>query len=491
MTTEPSLHHPADTLRVFYGRVSTGGQDLARQRAAAERVAADLDLYDDGVSAFKLPIEKRPEGAKLVEMIRAGQVAELHVDAQDRLSRGSLVEWVTFLALCEAHDVAVFAPERITEDLGGEAIGALRALLAHDESRTKSRRVRGGKRAAAASGFWPHGKVPLGYLPAPAPDHPDRTVLVPDPQTAPVVAEAFRRFAHERASHREILAYLEEATGQRFDRTFPRVFFRNAVYRGLVRNGDETFDGRHPALVDEMTFADAQRRLLRRRGEKRQPPRTHLLTKIARCSCGNTLRFRTTPKGHRYAMCGQDCGARTIPANALELSVAKYLAVFIGEANKRLCDPVWAVDDPDDVEEAQRAYDEASERLDRAAGLVLDGALTREHHRFQEALAAREEAQTRLLRATQGGRGLRAEVESLVEALLAFLSPEDQNVAHFVGDFPPELVADLIVVRWNAADFAERRALLERTLDGVEATREGLSLAIRPGISVPSGSAQT
>src|SRR5687767_5561335 len=93
---------------VVYERVSTKKQDLTRQarpRDLARRDYPDREIVvipDDGVSAFKVSIIDRPGGRKLCDLIEAERVEAVYADAQDRLSRGDELEWVSFRALCES-----------------------------------------------------------------------------------------------------------------------------------------------------------------------------------------------------------------------------------------------------------------------------------------------------------------------------------------------------------------------------------------------------
>jgi len=88
---------------IVYQRVSTDRQDLARQavqrdRASGDYPSAEIEVIpDDGYSAYKVPIFERPGGKRLCSMIEAAAVAAVYADAQDRLSRGKLLEWASFV----------------------------------------------------------------------------------------------------------------------------------------------------------------------------------------------------------------------------------------------------------------------------------------------------------------------------------------------------------------------------------------------------------
>jgi len=72
---------------VLYARVSTAEQTLAHQRAQAEAAGFHLDevVADHGVSGVSTTLADRPEGRRLFDMLRAGDV--LVVRWVDRLGR--------------------------------------------------------------------------------------------------------------------------------------------------------------------------------------------------------------------------------------------------------------------------------------------------------------------------------------------------------------------------------------------------------------------
>lgn len=72
---------------ILYARVSTAEQTLAHQRTQAEAAGYKLDhvLADHGVSGLSTPLADRPEGKRLFDLLRAGDI--LVVRWVDRLGR--------------------------------------------------------------------------------------------------------------------------------------------------------------------------------------------------------------------------------------------------------------------------------------------------------------------------------------------------------------------------------------------------------------------
>lgn len=71
---------------ILYARVSTAEQTLAHQRTQAEAAGYKLDhvLADHGVSGLSTRLADRPEGKRLFDLLRAGDI--LVVRWVDRLA---------------------------------------------------------------------------------------------------------------------------------------------------------------------------------------------------------------------------------------------------------------------------------------------------------------------------------------------------------------------------------------------------------------------
>lgn len=72
---------------VLYARVSTADQTIAHQRKQAEAAGFEIDavVADEGVSGVSTVLAERPQGRRLFDMLRAGDV--LAVRWVDRLGR--------------------------------------------------------------------------------------------------------------------------------------------------------------------------------------------------------------------------------------------------------------------------------------------------------------------------------------------------------------------------------------------------------------------
>jgi DNA invertase Pin-like site-specific DNA recombinase len=227
---------------VEYLRVSTNAQDVQRQEDSVPRLAdqlpdglADLPRHritDEGVSASKFSIDARPGGVELLRLIEQGRVAAIVCDHQDRLCRGRQSEWWLFSELCNDAGVRIFAVDggEIRDDEGSEIMAAARASMARRESQKRSHRITSSFASSRERGYWIGRKLPFAFTA----EGPRRErVLTPDPDTMPVVVEAYRRRA-EGASKNALALYMTEATGEEWTRHRVRDLLRSGTYAGWV-----------------------------------------------------------------------------------------------------------------------------------------------------------------------------------------------------------------------------------------------------------------
>lgn len=99
-------------LKVFFRRVSTTSQDLIMQESADEMYRSQysaneiLIMTENGVSAKKLDMNKRPQMKKLVSLVMKNQVEIIYAFDRTRLFR-DFYESNFFVSLCKTHNVSI------------------------------------------------------------------------------------------------------------------------------------------------------------------------------------------------------------------------------------------------------------------------------------------------------------------------------------------------------------------------------------------------
>jgi DNA invertase Pin-like site-specific DNA recombinase len=334
------------TVVVVYERVSSEKQDIARQARQRERAAADYPdaelrvIQDDGVSAFKVSIFDRPGGAELCDLITTAQVEAIYVDAQDRLSRGGDLEWVTFRTLCEERGTRIVVDgQALTDDLGGNVMGYLRNILARQESAEKSHRVTTGKAAKARQGRSNGGPRRYGF--EARMDSDGR--LVPIPAEVAVVERIFREVAAGEAQ--AVIAKRLNADGYRTaeGRAWTQSpighLIRNPVWVGELRGAHGTFNAGHGEVIPRELWDKVQAMRVPRgeRARGRNSERFLMGNRMLRCGrCGSTMRVVRKPNKdgswyEAYRCHGRDsggtgCDMPAVKRTVVDVDVLDYFA---------------------------------------------------------------------------------------------------------------------------------------------------------------------
>ena len=187
----------------FYARVSTDDQaeretiqnqvDIAATLCPAMGLEVVDSYLDDGVSGM-IPLEQRPEGARLLNDARQGLFKQVVVYRLDRIGRKALVILSSWEELKE-HGVAV---RSLTEPFDtaqpfGEFVMGILAMVAGYERDSIISRTTEGRRRKAREGKWTGGRAPLGYKVVAG-------FLEVDEEESELVQRIFRQYTEERLS---------------------------------------------------------------------------------------------------------------------------------------------------------------------------------------------------------------------------------------------------------------------------------------------------
>lgn len=170
--------------------------DHGRRRAVSQNWAIVGELRDDGVSASRYATTKiRPDWQRAVEVITARECNVVVLWEVSRATRDRL-PYAALIAACIDAEVWIDVGGRLHDpsDPDDGFMLDLQAGLAVRESGVTSKRIRRDVAARAEAGT-PHGKLPYGYIRTYEQRTRGRVLLeqIPDPETAPVVAEIAER----------------------------------------------------------------------------------------------------------------------------------------------------------------------------------------------------------------------------------------------------------------------------------------------------------
>ncbi|SDL26049.1 recombinase family protein [Aliiruegeria lutimaris] len=312
--------------------------------------------YDDGgISGGTL---ERPGLQRLLADIDTGRIDMIVVYKIDRLTR-SLADFAKLVERLEEKDcsfVSVTQAFNTSSSMGRLTLNVLLSF-AQFEREVTAERIRDKISASKKKGLWMGGVPPLGYDP-----HPDpmRRELVINEAEADVVRQVFSLYATRRClnivtreaealglrSKRHLFSTGREQGGNSLSRGQIHKILTNPVYLGKIRHKENTFPGKHPAIVDQPLWDRVQDLLqsasVRRRGApagqssdnaaplkgKFRDETGDLLTPTHARKNGKQLRYYIS---NRLVSGGVDPTGWRLPAPAFEASVASTIADHLAD----------------------------------------------------------------------------------------------------------------------------------------------------------------
>lgn len=341
------------TRAAIYVRVSTeeqarDGYGLAAQEQSARAYCQAqgwelVDVYRDAGRSGK-SVRGREALRELLDRAKAGQFERVVFWKLDRLGR-NLRDLLEICEQLEGADVAIVSVQEAidTGTPSGRMIRNVLGSLAEFERDIIVDRIKAGLAEKARQGEL-LGPLPIGY------QRDDSGSVIPD-ATAPLICDAFVRYASGRYSLRDMAAWaagvgLLSREGNPLDRLSIRKILTNATYAGHVhyhsrRGGGVVATGSHSPLVDADLFATVQATLARRR-RRVAPARPfgrepYPLSGTAICgSCGAPLLgCASTVLGkyrYRHMRCStaqrrgrEACEQPMVRAETLETQIGSYL----------------------------------------------------------------------------------------------------------------------------------------------------------------------
>lgn len=343
-------------IAVSYIRFSTKsqirGDSLDRQLAGARDYAKrhglklnESSFQDLGISAFRGKNATEGRLKAFLDACDDGSLGDpndviLLIESFDRLSRGEVTDALDlFLAITRRGitivtltDEQVYSRETISENWTKLIISLATMARAHEESLTKSRRVRSGKAKALDRGF-KHGKVPMWLT-----QNDDKRTLRIIEDRADVVREVFKKRADGIGSLR-IAQWLNENHGYRWGSPQAARLLQNPAVIGtrLSQASYEPLLEYYPAIITKTLFYEVQR-LMSSASKGTRAGRTaldqpNLFTGLLRCGqCGASMRFFRPSKTvtQQYVKCHDavvklNCDAGYVNYDALEADLIGWL----------------------------------------------------------------------------------------------------------------------------------------------------------------------
>jgi site-specific DNA recombinase len=333
-------------IAIGYCRVSTDDQadsgisldyqeEQCRNTANKDGFSRIKILRDEGKSGTS--IDKRPGMIKLLEMAREKEFSALYVTHSDRLAR-NVVEHVVIRDTLKRNDIKLHYLNG--QSSGSDATSVLNDNMFATINQYHSDITREKTKQATDA------KVKAGYLPTCAPvgylnvDNPDKNckkvakkIIVPDPQRAPLITEAFELYATGQYNVDELndLMYkkgLTSKSNKKLSLSMAHRMLKNRLYIGEIHWHDiHVKKGKHKHLVDVNLFNKVQEVLKTNAGNRcRRRKYFWLLSGFVFCPTHNrryTAEWHLK-KGIAYYHCSNKSGCgKYIEKNKLENMVAE------------------------------------------------------------------------------------------------------------------------------------------------------------------------
>lgn len=335
------------------------------------------------------PLADRPGLSVAVEAVEEGRADVVMVAYFDRLVRSLRVqdEVVSRVEAAGGRVVALdfgdITGATAAQWLSGTMIGAVSEYY----RRSAKERNRASQVRAVADGIAPISSIPAGYVKG-----PDKRLL-PDPATAPAVAEAFNLRAGG-STIKDTRAYL---ASMGIERSFHGVqhMLTSKYYLGEIHFGDLVNLEAHEPLVDRSTWLAVQR-VGKERGTRPKSQRLLARLGVLRCgTCNARMTVGTAGRDGTYPFyrCNPlgDCPRRvTVSAVAAEEAVVARVREILADAEGR-------ASAEERHRKAEATLTHAQEELDAALRMLADfsdeaGAVDR----LNELRRVRDEAQAHL-----------------------------------------------------------------------------------------------
>lgn len=322
---------------ILYARVSTGEQaerDLslpaqlrALRRLAEERGWGVATEYQD-VGSGKSFRERPGLVAAVNHALRDHLVDAILVHRVDRLARNTL-DYLTLKAKLRNGGIRIVSVvEHFESNPMGEFLEHVMAAQAEFYSANLAMEVRKGLEERLRCGKWT-GAPPVGYV-------QESSRLVLDPARAPLLRDAFRRWATGTVTsivladelHRQGLVGRH---GRPIRASHLCTILKSPFYVGIMVVGGVRYPGSHPPLVTDEVFKRGQE-VFRQKQSGGRPRRklTFVLAGKLFCpGCGGMLvgeeHLKPSGRRYRYYRCHRRCH-RTLQADPIEREVCAQLA---------------------------------------------------------------------------------------------------------------------------------------------------------------------
>ena len=333
---------------VIYLRVSTKeqaqtdekeGYSIAAQREACVKYIQDKgwemvdEFTDRGESARSA---HRPQLQQMLSRIKKGKdIDAVVVHKIDRLARNMEDHIAIKAILKKSGAFLVSVVENIEDSASGRLVEGIHALMAEFYSANLAGEIKKGMSQKVKAGGWPH-KAPVGYKNVREGSRGIAKIVV-DPETSPIIQEAFKLYATGNWSVEDVRDFLfDKGIGHRkggkgsMGLNGVHKLLMNPFYTGVVVYKGVQYDGQHEAIISQSLFQKVQVMLdMRNQSGERKRKHPHYLKGSLYCAdCGGRISYILAKGKYPYFYClrqykskNEDCQAKYTDVAKVEKAV--------------------------------------------------------------------------------------------------------------------------------------------------------------------------
>ncbi|MEW9921140.1 recombinase family protein [Marimonas sp. MJW-29] len=361
--------------------VSLDAQKEAIQVFASQRGLTITKWFEEKQTAAK---GGRPIFNQMLRQLRRGAASGVIIHKIDRSAR-NLRDWAMFSELPDAGVNVYVATESLDfTSRGGRLTADIQAVIAADYIRNLREETIKGIQGRLKQGLYPF-KAPVGYL-----DQGRGKPKVPDPKTAPIIREMFRRYSTGQETYMSLIDWAERR-GLRNQKGGPlslhgiETILGNPFYAGLIRikRTGQSYPGIHDPIITISLYEEVEAVRTGRRGQIKTRHQ-HLFRRLFSCGHCDGCMIPELQKGRVYYRCkSKACPTKTIREDAINAALRAELERL--ELTARSSATVQAASDTEasdlQLQEARTAIELQIEdevaRQERLTDLLIDGTLER------------------------------------------------------------------------------------------------------------------
>lgn len=288
-----------------------------------------VEIYADRATSASKDIEKRVQFLKMIKDSEKGLFDAVIVYKLDRFAR-SRYDSATYKYRLKRNGVQLIsATENISNDPEGIILESVLEGMAEFYSAELSQKINRGMRESAYKHNSIGGAIPLGYK-------IEDKKLVIDPKTAPIVKEAFEKYA-DGETVAEICRQFnargyKTSKGTAFGKSSFTKIFRNERYIGVYTFHDYRAEDAIPAIIDKDLWDRVQLRVgkIKNAPARNKAKVVYLLSGKIFCGhCGSKMNGNCNAGNYYYYQCygkkngNVDCKKKNIRKEFIERLVAK------------------------------------------------------------------------------------------------------------------------------------------------------------------------